>query len=73
MIKFKADNTKTGNTLIGFGLSRMNCERLLADQPIHIDLAELGIAGYEVMIFGGETEEAMAAQLRKAGLVVTWK
>ncbi len=57
MIKFRAGE------LIGFGLSAENVKRLQAGEPIRFSLAEMGLPG-EVLIFYGETEEAMAEWLK---------
>jgi len=69
MIKFLAD--KDGRPVIGLGLSRGNCARLLAGKPIFIDLKammkdihpEPQINDATIFIFGGETEETMQAEL----------
>lgn len=47
-----------GRRLIGFGLSRENCIRLLAGQPITFNLGEIdpALADCDVWILGGETE-----------------
>lgn len=56
-----------GNIL--FGLSRMNINRLVADDPMVIDCTELGYPGLMITIVFGETEGAIAARLRANGLV----
>jgi hypothetical protein len=69
MIKFMGD--RNGRPLLGFGLSRGNCEKLLAGKPIFIDLkvmlrnCDADMNEATVLIFGGETEEAMQADLSK--------
>ena len=66
MIKFTG-STEKGGTLIGLGLSRKNCERLLQHKPIIIDLEHdlnLPFPG-KIVILGGETEESMTAELRE--------
>lgn len=69
MIKF-AGTSKRGTPLIGFGLSRANCERLLAGQPIRISVDEMNPnLDIEVIIFAGETEAAIEADFRKHGLI----
>lgn len=60
MIKAIAGNGK--NRLLIFGLSAGNIERLKKGQPIDIDLTEMGLEGRAV-IFAGETEATMAADL----------
>jgi hypothetical protein len=73
MIKFLAE--RDGRPMIGLGLSRGNCEKLLAGKPIFIDLkvmlmnvAELpDLNEATILIFGGETEESMQAELKQAG------
>ena len=57
MIKIRGE-LQNGDPLIFFGLSHENLDRLRADKPIRVDLAELGLRGL-VCIFAGETEEAM--------------
>lgn len=55
-----------------FGLSRGNCERLLKGEPIFINGDDLGLPrgmGITITIMGGETEEAIAADLRQRGLI----
>lgn len=69
VVKFVAKNAKNGKRLLGFGLSRENCARLLLGQPIPVDLAEMGVEGLEMVIFAGETEAALEAELRQHGLI----
>lgn len=64
MIKARASHAD-GTEIILLGLSRVNCERMLAGQPIHIDKSYFG---KEILIIAGETEEAMEADLKKNGL-----
>ena len=73
MIKFTA-RRYDGVTVVGLGLSRANCERLLDDQPIPIDLRDLGLTGtdagsVELLIFAGESESAMADRMRRLNLI----
>lgn len=63
MIKFRGTNTKTGEPIIGLGLSYENLRRLKAGQPIHFNLSEMGLDSAEVMIFAGKTEDGMKAHL----------
>jgi hypothetical protein len=53
--------------LLLLGLSRLNTERLLDDQPIFVRGAEVhpAFAGLEVILFAGEDEDAMATHLRE--------
>lgn len=64
MLKFTT-TAKDGRTVVGLGLSAENLRRLQAGQPITVDLREqLRIErGPHVMIFFGETEEAMRRDL----------
>lgn len=57
--------------LLILGLTRRNCERLLAGDPIMVDTGELGdpLPVLQVLIMGGETEDAMAAQIRSVATV----
>ena len=60
---------RSGDNLI-FGLSARNVQLLMDGKPISIDLRDLGLERGRVMIFYGETEEAMKAELENAGMVV---
>ena len=64
MIKFKG-KTKEGKSLIGFGLSSENIERLKCDKPIHFDGDSLQIEGVEFVILYGETEDKIYADLKE--------
>lgn len=68
MIKARGSDG-SGRPIIFFGLSHENLSRLVADEPILIDLAELGFKGLpRVCIFAGKTEDDMAAQLKAGGV-----
>lgn len=58
-----------GGNVVLLGLSRMNVERLMADMPILIDGAEVGLPGIMLAIIFGETEEQIAQELARRGLV----
>lgn len=58
-----------GGNVVLLGLSRMNVERLMADMPILIDGAEVGLPGIKLAIIFGETEEQIAQELARQGLV----
>ena len=66
MLKLRGTN-KSGRPSVILGLSRLNCERLLAKKPIHIFAEELSI-GFDITIFAGETEDKMTEELRAAGI-----
>lgn len=55
--------------MVLIGLSGENMTRLMADEPIKFDLAELGLPPCTVLIVGGRTEDAIYEQLRTTGLV----
>lgn len=70
MIKFLGQ--RNGRPMIGLGLSRGNCDRLIEGRPIFIDLKVMlaDLPDYDlneavVLIFGGETEEAMLAEMER--------
>lgn len=66
MIKFTA-TTQKGH-LVGLGLSRLNCELLLAGQPIVVDARKLGLPfALDILICGGETEFAIQEELERQG------
>lgn len=66
MIKARA-TTDNGPTLI-IGLSKANITKLHEGFPIRTSLAELGLPG-ELVIFTGDTEASMEAELRSAGML----
>lgn len=60
------------NEMLLLGLSHENISRLLGGQPIHLSRRTHGDAmpdDLEIFIIAGITEEAMAQQLREAGIV----
>ncbi len=71
MIKFIAH--RDGRPMIGLGLSRANCKKLLEGKPIFIDLKvmmmdltpEPNLNDATILIMGGESEEAMAEILKQ--------
>jgi len=65
----KAVGSTGDGPLLLLGLSGENVTRLMADEPIRFDLAELGLPPMVVVIVGGRTEEAIAEYLHKTGLL----
>jgi len=67
MLKMALNGVKDGKPIhsIVLGLSYANLDRLKAGRPIKIDTTELGLPGGEILIFSGETEEAMAEELKE--------
>jgi hypothetical protein len=63
MIKFSGTNRKTGDPIVGLGLSYENLRRLKAGQPIRFNLSEMNLPPAEVLIFAGKTEEGMKGHL----------
>jgi hypothetical protein len=61
--------TGLGRPLLILGLSGENVTRLMADEPISFDLAELGLPPMRVVIVGGRTEDAITEQLAEHGLL----
>ncbi len=55
---------KDGGHLVLLGLSAENLRRLPNDEPIKLDLAEIGHPEIEIVIFAGDTEESMAQGLQ---------
>ena len=65
---FKAASVmEDGRTFVFLGLSKINLEKLQEGKPIPIDLSVFGVPA-EVLISYGETEEAIMAELRAAGI-----
>lgn len=68
MVKFAARRAD-GGMILGFGIAAGNVERLKEGRPILIRLADLDIPfdvtsrASEIVIFYGETEEALEAEL----------
>lgn len=72
MIKMLLGNDS--ETVLLLGLSRENLMRLPEDQPMVVDLAELGLElrlegkptqGSKIIILGGETEDSIKAHLQQ--------
>lgn len=59
---------RAGNVVI-VGLSRMNVERLMGGMPIRFAGEEVGVPGVVFVIFAGESEPEMVADLQKHGLI----
>lgn len=55
----------SGRPLVVLGLSGENVTRLMADEPILIDLADLGLPPQKIAIVGGRTEDDIAADLKR--------
>lgn len=57
-----------GIPTIYIGISRENWERLLDNQPIMFDGAQVGIKGHKIVVLGGETKGDIVEDLRSVGL-----
>ncbi len=53
-----------GQPLVILGLSGENVVRLFADEPIRLNLADLGLPPCQVVIVAGKTEDAITERLR---------
>lgn len=62
MLKASAES-RDGRNLVVLGLSQNNVDRLVAGEPILMDLAEFG-ADTRLLIFAGSTEEQMTEEFR---------
>lgn len=69
MLKFTT-KTPSGRTLVAFGLSNENVERLKTGDPVLVQGEALGLKGTDVMIFFGTTEKQMRADLLKNGIKI---
>lgn len=70
MIRGRGESKETGLPVVLLGLSRRNVDRLISGQPIVAAGKTFGIPSIDsVVIFFGETEEAMEAQFREAGML----
>lgn len=63
--------TGDGRPLVVLGLSGENITRLIAGEPVQLDLSDLGLPPTEVMIIYGKTEDRIAEMLREAGLLAS--
>ena len=61
MVKFIAQGTE--GLIIGLGITKENIARLRAGQPMSIDLADLHLPPGRILIFYGDTEQAIARTL----------
>jgi hypothetical protein len=61
--------TGAGQPLLVLGLSGENMTRLMADEPILIRMADVGLPDCVVAIVGGRTEDAIAEALEEGGLL----
>ncbi|MFJ4735262.1 hypothetical protein ACIP6V_23815 [Streptomyces sp. NPDC088770] len=52
-----------GAPVVVLGLSGENMARLMADEPIVVQLAELGLPPLRILLMGGRTEADLTAQL----------
>ncbi|MFJ9895260.1 hypothetical protein ACIQPR_18285 [Streptomyces sp. NPDC091280] len=64
MIKVRVRD-RAGDPLVLLGLTRENTTRLLADEPILVDLAELGLPPLRIALVGGHDEQHVAQQLER--------
>ena len=71
MIKFTAIRPDE-RVMLFLGLTRDNLERLPQNKPTSVDLVELGLdqgGVHEIVIFYGESEEEITADLLLRGLI----
>lgn len=64
MIKFTG-KSKTNRTIIGFGLSDMNLQKLKQGKPIYFYGEEVGVPGTDFTILYGKTEKDLENMLKK--------
>jgi hypothetical protein len=69
MIRFKAYNQDGTRAIYGIGLSRTNLDRLAQGRPVAINLADQGGPDLDLVIVGGDTEEALFRELQAADLI----
>ena len=61
--------TGDGRPLMFIGLSEESVARLMADQPLQVDLERLGLGHGVIVIVGGITENAILEQFRSSGVM----
>lgn len=64
MIKAVLRNKVAGEQIAVLGLSGENVARLMAGEPITLDLADLGLPPQRIAILGGRTEADIEHDLR---------
>ena len=70
MVKFSGSDKTSGSPVLGIGLSRENCEKILDNQMILFNTQNMpGLPQLEVCVFGGETEEDMEKTLLLTGVL----
>lgn len=69
MIKARVDMPDE-SPLVILGLSRLNCDKLLAGKPILIEGDPLGLHDVNVVIMAGETEDDIAQELETHGITL---
>jgi hypothetical protein len=72
MIIARARNDEDGTEILLLGLTRRNVDELLKGHPVRITSATHGPGvplGWTIGIVVGETEAAIAAELRRTGLI----
>jgi hypothetical protein len=70
VVKFCGVDTERQRPVLGIGLSRENCDRLLEGQPILFDTANMtGFPDLTVCIIAGENELSIAASVLEAGCI----
>jgi hypothetical protein len=68
MIKLVATQ-KNGRKLIALGLSARNLELLQQDKPIEVMAEELGLSGYDILVFHCKSEQEFADTCVARGLI----
>lgn len=58
-----------GKPMVLLGISAENVTRLVAGEPILLDLEELGLPPMQVVIMYGKTERHITAELERHGLL----
>jgi len=69
---FKATSRmKDGRPLVILGMSGVNVTRMIAHEPVTVDVGALGdgMPELQVVIMYGKTEAVIVDQLREAGLI----
>ena len=70
MVKFSGTNSGSGGPVLGIGLSRENCERMLEGNPITFTTDSMaGLPALELLLFAGETDDEIAATMMGTGAV----
>lgn len=69
MLKLRLNTKDDGAPIVILGITDENVTRLLAGDPIGLDLSELELPSIKVFVFHGKDEQALMEKFEEQGLV----